>query len=201
VSTSRGKLATVDLVYIALMTALIAICAWISIPTTVPFTLQTFGVLCAMGLLGGRRASLAVLLYLLLGAVGLPVFSGFRGGVGVLLGVTGGYLVGFQVAALLYWLLTVLLGSRPWVRMLGMALGLVACYAFGTAWFMVAYAGLPAPWWLATALSWCVLPFLIPRSGQDCAGFYRGEMPFPSASSVFAENRPVLSYRSRPRDP
>ncbi len=170
-STSRGKLATVDLVYIALFAVLIAICAWISIPSTVPFTLQTFGVLCAMGLLGGRRASLAVLLYLLLGAVGLPVFSGFRGGVGVLLGVTGGYLVGFQVAALLYWLLTALLGSKPWVRMLGMALGRVACYAFGTAWFMVAYGGASGPVGLATALSWCVLPFLIPEAVKTVLAF------------------------------
>lgn len=70
---------------------LIAICSWISIPMTVPFTLQTFAVFLAVGVLGGKRGSLAVLIYILLGAVGIPVFAGFSGGIGVLLGNTGGY--------------------------------------------------------------------------------------------------------------
>lgn len=159
----RAKLTTLDLVYIALFAILIAICAWISIPSTVPFTLQTFAVLCTMGLLGGRRSVLAVLVYLLLGAVGIPVFAGFRGGLGVLLGVTGGYLVGFLVATLLYWLVTRLLGDKFWARILGMALGLIAMYTFGTAWFMVAYARSTGPIGIATALGWCVVPFIIPE--------------------------------------
>lgn len=158
-----AKLSTFDMVYIALFAVLIAICAWISIPSAVPFTLQTFAVLCTMGLLGGKRSVLAVLVYLLLGAVGIPVFAGFRGGLGVLLGVTGGYLAGFLVAALLYWLVTGLLGNRFWVRIIGMALGLIACYAFGTAWFMVAYARTTGPIGLATALGWCVIPFILPE--------------------------------------
>jgi len=160
---AKTKLTANDLVYSALFAVLITVCAWISIPATVPFTLQTFGVLCAMGLLGGRRATLAVLTYLLLGAVGVPVYSGFRGGLGVLLGVTGGYLAGFLVSTLLYWLLTSLLGNRPWVRILGMVVGLAACYAFGTAWFMVAYARTAGPVSLAAALGWCVAPFLLPE--------------------------------------
>ena len=94
---------TLTLTYIALSAALIAICSWISIPTTVPFTLQTFGVFAALGTLGGRRGTLAILAYLLLGLVGLPVFSGFQGGPGVLLGTTGGYILGFLASALLYW--------------------------------------------------------------------------------------------------
>lgn len=152
------------MVSIALFSVLIALCAWVAIPATVPFTLQTFAVLCTMGLLGGKRSVLAILLYLLLGAVGLPVFSGFRGGLGMLLGITGGYLVGFLASALVYWLVTRLLGEAYWVRLLGMALGLVACYAFGTAWFMVAYAGASGPIGLAGALSMCVAPFLLPET-------------------------------------
>ena len=159
-----SKLTTLDMVYIALFAVLIAICAWISIPSTVPFTLQTFAVLCTMGLLGGKRSVLAVAVYLLLGMVGIPVFSGFRGGLGMLLGVTGGYLVGFLVAALCYWLITAWLGNRYWVRILGMIAGLILCYAFGTAWFMVAYAGSTGPVGLSTALGWCVVPFLIPEA-------------------------------------
>lgn len=91
-----------DLAYIALMAALIALCAWISVPLgPVPFTMQTFGIFAALGLLGGRRGTLAFLIYLLLGIVGLPVFSGFSAGAGVLFGATGGYLLGYLAAALL----------------------------------------------------------------------------------------------------
>ncbi|MDD3920030.1 MAG: biotin transporter BioY, partial [Eubacteriales bacterium] len=81
---------TRDMLYIALAVALIAICAWLSIPAAVPFTMQTFGVFMAAGLLGKRRGVMAVAVYLLLGIIGIPVFSGFRGGVGVLMGNTGG---------------------------------------------------------------------------------------------------------------
>ena len=81
-----NKFKTIDMVYIAVFAVLIAICSWISIPTTVPFTLQTFAVFLAVGVLGGKRGSLSVLIYILLGAVGIPVFAGFSGGFGNLLG-------------------------------------------------------------------------------------------------------------------
>ena len=86
-----------DLVLIALFAALMALCAWVTVPYAVPFTMQTFGVFLALLLLGGKRGTICMAVYLLLGAVGLPVFSGFRGGVGALVGSTGGYLVGFIV--------------------------------------------------------------------------------------------------------
>jgi biotin transport system substrate-specific component len=76
------RMKTKDFAYIGLFAVIIAICSWLSVPATVPFTLQTFAVFCALGLLGGKRGTLAVLVYLLLGAVGLPVFSGFMGGFG-----------------------------------------------------------------------------------------------------------------------
>ena len=101
-SMTRTRLRTVDLAYAALFAVLLMVCAWINIPLTVPFTLQTFGVFAALGTLGGRRGILAILAYLLLGLVGLPVFSGFQGGPGVLLGTTGGYILGFLASALLY---------------------------------------------------------------------------------------------------
>ena len=92
ITATRTK--TYDMVYIAVFAVLIAICSWISIPMTVPFTLQTFGVFMAVGVLGGKRGSLAVLIYILLGAIGVPVFSGFTGGIGVILNSTGGYIAG-----------------------------------------------------------------------------------------------------------
>ena len=90
-AVSRNK--TLDMVYIALFAVLIAICSWISIPTSIPFTLQTFGIFVTVGVLGGKRGSFAVFIYLLLGAIGVPVFAGFSGGMGVLLGTTGGYII------------------------------------------------------------------------------------------------------------
>ena len=83
---SRGK--TYDMVYIAVFAVVMAICSWISIPATVPFTLQTFGVFLAVGVLGGKRGTLSILVYILLGAVGVPVFAGFSGGIGSLFGLS-----------------------------------------------------------------------------------------------------------------
>lgn len=156
------RMRTLDLSYIALFAALTAVCAWISIPMTVPFTLQTFGVFAALTILGGRRGSCAVAVYLLLGAVGLPVFAGFSGGVGVLLGTTGGYIWGFLAAALLYWLMTALLGEKLWVKAAACLLGMLVYDVFGTAWFLVVYSHTAGPIGLGAALGLCVFPFVIP---------------------------------------
>ena len=149
-----GKLQ--DTVLIGMFAALIVVCSWIQIPAAVPFTLQTFAVFLAVGLLGGKRGTIAVLIYILLGAIGLPVFSGFKGGIGALLGTTGGYIIGFVFAALTMWLLN---GVRP---LLGMVAGLIVCYAFGTAWFVIVYTNTKEPIGILTALTWCVFPFIIP---------------------------------------
>ena len=159
-TATRSK--TYDMVYIAVFAVLIAICSWISIPTTVPFTLQTYAVFLAVGVLGGKRGSLSVLIYILLGAVGIPVFAGFSGGFGILLGSTGGYIIGFLFSALLMWGMEALLGKKTWVLGLSMVLGLIVCYAIGTVWFMVVYTKNSGPVELAAVLSWCVIPFIIP---------------------------------------
>ena len=150
-SMTRTRLRTVDLAYAALFAVLLMVCAWINIPLTVPFTLQTFGVFAALGTLGGRRGTLAILAYLLLGLVGLPVFSGFQGGPGVLLGTTGGYILGFLASALLYWGMPARLGARPAVTAAAMELGL-----------LVAYARAAGPIGLWAALGMCVFPFVVP---------------------------------------
>lgn len=146
----------------ALGSALIALCTWISIPATVPFTLQTFAVFLVAGLLGAKCGTLAVLIYLLLGAVGLPVFSGFQGGPGALLGVTGGYLIGFVFTALTVGLLTDRLGRRFPVLIGSMVLGLALCYTFGSAWFLILYTKTKGAMAMSTVLATCVLPFLLP---------------------------------------
>lgn len=153
---------TYDMVYIAIFAVLMAICSWISIPMTVPFTLQTFGVFMAVGVLGGKRGTLAVLIYILLGAIGVPVFAGFSGGIGVILNSTGGYIVGFFFSALVMWGMEKLWGKKPVVQIISMIVGLLVCYALGTIWFMVVYARSTGAIGLGTVLSWCVIPFIIP---------------------------------------
>lgn len=136
----------------ALFAALTAICAWISIPVAdIGFTMQTFGVFLTLGVLGGKWGTVSILIYLLLGAVGMPVFSGFRGGMGMLLGVTGGYLWGFLFSGLTYWLL-VRFGKLP-----AMIVAMAVCYLCGSLWFHI-YAG----GGIGLILLRCVVPFLIP---------------------------------------
>lgn len=162
--STKNRITTKELVFTALMAVIIAVCSWISIPTTVPFTLQTFGVFMAVGLLGGKKGSLTILVYILLGAVGVPVFAGFSGGIGILFGTTGGYIIGFLLSGLVYWAITAALGEKLPIMITAMVLGLIVCYAFGTAWFMIVYAKNVEAIGLATALGWCVFPFIIP----DC---------------------------------
>lgn len=144
-----------------LFTAILAVCAWISVPFgDSVITLQTFGIFLTLGLLGGKRGSLTVLVYLLLGAVGVPVFSGFRGGLGALLGTTGGYIFGFMLTALCYWLLTAR-KDTPSIRLAAMILGLLLCYICGTCWYLTRYLNAAAAS-LGAVLLKCVLPYLIP---------------------------------------
>lgn len=158
----KSKFTTKDLAFTALFAVIIAVCSWISIPTTIPFTMQTFAVFCALGILGGKRGSAAVLVYIALGAVGLPVFAGFSGGFGVILGTTGGYIVGFLCSAVVYWVITAIFGNKLPVMIIAMVLGLFVCYAFGTAWYMIVYAKNTGDIGLLTALGRCVFPYIIP---------------------------------------
>lgn len=160
--TQRRTIKTLDMVYIALFAALISICAWISIPTTVPFTLQTFAVCLTAGLLGMKRGTLTIVVYLLLGAIGLPVFAGFKGGLGSLFGTTGGYLIGFLFTALIVGFISDRFGRKLPAMAAAMVVGIAVCYAFGTVWFLLLYIKNTGPVGIGTVLSWCVIPFIIP---------------------------------------
>lgn len=158
----KEKWKTLDLAYIGMFVALMAVCSWINIPTTVPFTLQTFAVFATVAILGMKRGTIAVLVYIILGAVGVPVFAGFSGGFGTLLGTTGGYIIGFLFTALITGGIIKAFGKKIWVMAAAMVLGLVACYAFGTVWFIYVYTSTKSAVGIMTALSWCVIPFIIP---------------------------------------
>ena len=149
------KFNTKDMTIIAVMAALICVAGPMSISIgPIPLSLASFAVYLAGAVLGAKRGTMAVALYLLIGLVGVPVFSGFSGGFQKLIGVTGGYLVGYLPCALLTGL-----GTGPkapkWRLPAFMVLGTAALYLIGTAWFMIQTKN---P--LGSALGMCVIPFL-----------------------------------------
>lgn len=149
-----------NMVFVAMFAALIAVCSIISIPVgEVPITLQTFAVCLSAAMLGWKRGALSVLIYILLGAIGIPVFAGMKGGVGVLAGPTGGYIVGFLLTAFVIGLAAGRSERKALPLTLAMIVGVLLCYLVGTVWFMI-ITGMH----LGESLILCVLPFLIP----DC---------------------------------
>ena len=146
-----------SLTRMGLFCAFIAVCSLPAVPFEPPFTLQTFAVFLCVGMLGVKGAIAAVLCYLLLGGAGVPVFAGFRGGMGHLVGATGGFLLGFLPAV-------ALCGFLPkriplFVRML---CGLAVLYLCGVTWQYVFYMPETGIAGLGTVLLQYVLPFLIP---------------------------------------
>ncbi len=159
---------------IALCAALLAPCAWLSVPTQPPFTMQTFGVFLTLLLLGAKDGTIAIGLYILLGALGVPVFSGFNGGMGALMGPTGGYIVGFLLICLIFGLLCGK-GAGLWLKALALLLGLAVCYAFGTLWFVKVYGDMKGPISTLTALSMCVFPFIVPDLAKLALALWAGK--------------------------
>lgn len=139
----------------ALFAVVIALCSVISIPAPIPFTLQAFGVASALLLLGGKHGTAATAIYILLGAIGLPVFHGFSGGIGIITGPTGGYLLGFLAFGLTYWLITAK-RTKKHTKPFALGLGLIVCYIVGTLWYCRFTEN------FFTALCTGTLPFVIP---------------------------------------
>lgn len=154
----RTPLKVKNMVQCAICAALLAISAWLCIPMPqVSFTMQSFAVFFILGLLGGRRGTLSIFIYLMLGLLGLPVFSGFRGGAEALLGVTGGYIWGFLLSGLIYWAVTALISDSAPARLAAMIFGMAVCYACGTVWYLKLYGG--NVW---AVLATCVAPYVVP---------------------------------------
>lgn len=155
---------TRELTFTALMAVLIVVCSWLTIPAAVPFTLQTFAVFFALELLGGKNGTFAVLVYLILGAVGLPVFSQFKGGIGALFDLTGGYILGFLLTGVVFLLAELVPAEKTVFRIArnvaAMLAGLALCYTFGTFWFIHIYRLGDSIISFSGALKLCVLPYL-----------------------------------------
>ena len=142
----------------AIFTALTVICTMINIPIPigpVPINLATLSVLLAGGILGSKYGTLSQLCYLLMGAIGLPVFSNFSGGLAKLFGPTGGYIWGYILAAFLVGMIVERFGTKVRFMIVGMAVGSAGCYLLGTIWFIFVTGSTPA-----VALMTCVIPFL-----------------------------------------
>ena len=147
---------TQRIVLAALFAALMAVCSQIQIPLPmVPINLALFAVHLCGALLGAKWGALSISAYVLLGLVGAPVYAGFASGPAALFGKTGGYILGYILSAFLVGLLSRRIGFTFKGLCLSMLVGVVACYAFGTVWFM-AVTGLN----LMTSLAYCVIPFL-----------------------------------------
>lgn len=150
---------TLKITYCGLFAGIIAVCSWITVPSAVPFTLQTFGVFLAFFVLGSKMGTVSLLTYLLLGAVGVPVFSGFRGGIGVLFSQTGGYLWGFLIGGVVVIVLEKVFRKTTASRCLQGILILFVTYFTGTLWYFFAY-GKGTDFY--TLLKISVIPFVIP---------------------------------------
>lgn len=163
---SKAKTSIRTCVNIGVSAAVIAACSQISIPSVVPFTMQTFAVFTVVGLIGMWQGTCAVAIYIALGALGLPVFSGFKGGIGALTGATGGYIFGFLALALIMGaMIKAKPDNIPWA-FFSMAVGLFACYAFGSAWFYFFYAAndeVKSVWGILLS---CVIPYLLPDAAK-----------------------------------
>lgn len=160
--SSEKRLKVIDITYIGMFAALMAVCSWICIPFTVPITLQTFGVFLTISLLGGRKGTISILVYILSGAIGLPVFSGFTGGIGRLLSQTGGYIWGFLLSSLVIWSITTIFHKTTITMIIAMIIGLLVCYTSGTLWFMLVYIHSGNHISIVSVMSMCIIPFIIP---------------------------------------
>ncbi len=157
VSTEKGKIfTTVGMAYIALFTAVTCILAPLSVPVgPVPISLTNLVIYFSAYILEWKRGTISYILYLLIGMVGLPVFSGFTGGVSKLAGPTGGYLIGFIFMALLCGGVADLCSGKRVPFVLAMVVGTITAYLFGTVWFCFSTGST-----VMAALGVCVFPFI-----------------------------------------
>lgn len=150
---------TINVAKTALVVALLCVCAWVTVPFgAVVFTLQTLGAMIALQTLGGVGGLAAISIYLLLGALGLPVFSSFGGGLGVFFGPTGGFLFGFFGGAVAYLLVERICKTRKCGRVFGLCAFLAVCYLFGCGYYALVYKE-----GLGGVLAVCVLPYVVPE--------------------------------------
>ncbi len=149
-----------DISLTALFTAVIVVCSWISVSfSAVPFTLHTLGVFTAVAVLGLRRGTVAVGFYIILGLIGLPVFHSFQGGFGVLIGSTGGFIIGLFFSAIIIGVFNFKQAKSLIRLIISLCIGQVAVYICGVLWFVFVYGNSAS---FGAVLLTTVVPFIIP---------------------------------------
>lgn len=157
--SAKNKIIIKDMILIAMFASLTAVLSQISIPlpfTPVPINLAMFSVFVAGGLLGGIKGAISQIIYVLLGVIGVPVFSQFTGGIGKIIGPTGGYIIGYIISAFIIGCFIKKFKRNIIGIGLIMFVGLLGCYAVGTAWFMFVTKTS-----FFSSLTYCVLPFVL----------------------------------------
>lgn len=152
---SKGQGLTLSAVF----TGVIILCSWISVPAPIPFTLQALGIYICCGMLGGRLAFFSTATYVALGALGLPVLSGFQGGIGAIFGATGGFIMGFLLIPLSVWAVEKT-PAKKHSLIIGAAVGTTLCNILGMLWYGLVY--MKGTVGLVAAFTICVLPYIIP---------------------------------------
>ena len=165
---SSQRISTKTMALIAVMTAVTCVLAPLSLPIgPVPISLTNLAIYFGLYILGMKKETVSYIVYLLIGFVGVPVFSFFSGGAGKLLGPTGGYLIGFIPMAIIAGLFIDKSDAKTVLSVIGMIIGTAVCYALGTAWFCIQADSKVIP-----ALSLCVIPFLPGDAAIAIAAFF-----------------------------
>ena len=154
---------TKKMIYISMMTVVMAICSLITIPGAVPFTLQTMAVFMGIWIIGGKYMTYSLILYMIMGSIGVPVFSGFKGGIGVILGPTGGYIVGFVLITGGVWIYEKITDDiSDKIQIIIMIAGMLLCYFCGTVWYMYVMKITINGEGISSILMICVVPYILP---------------------------------------
>ena len=149
---------TKRLILYSLFAAITSVLSQISIPlpfTPVPLNLATLSVILSGAILGKSGGAISQIVYTLLGTIGLPVFANLSAGIGIIIGPTGGYIIGYIIAAFIVGLILEKSNKNIIIYIVSMSIGLTTCYILGTAWFMYITKSN-----LVASLTMCVIPFI-----------------------------------------
>lgn len=185
-AAAAGTFSTLNMVMIALFTAILCVLGPMSVQIgPVPLSLATLVIYFSLFFLGWKKGMITCLIYLLIGLAGLPVFSGFSGGIGKLAGPTGGYLIGYVFLALVAGIFIEKFEKSMVLCLVGMVFGTAVLYTFGTAWFCISTGNS-----VAAALSVCVFPFII----GDCIKMAVAALVAPTAMKQLKKRQVNVNY-------
>ena len=154
---------TLNITLVGIFVALLALCSYIHIPFVgVSFTLQTFSLYLCLFCIGEKRALATVFVYILMGIIGLPVFSGFTGGIGALFGLSGGFIIGFPFSLIVCARLTKIFGTSLKGNFISALCSLPVCHIAGILWFCFVYFGKITPAGILSSFTLSSLPFILP---------------------------------------